>query len=512
MTITAFAYIRFSSRPQEQGDSIRRQESAARRWAEQNNVELSSDTFQDLGVSAFVEGGKRPALADLINAIRDGKIAKNSYILFENTDRITRRGYDHANSLVKEIIGLGVKLVIISTGQVIEHSTNMSLAPMLPLLLDADRAYMESERKSELIRASRKRRRDEETLTGKLPFWLSREDNGIILNDKAFIVSRVVEQKQKGISNQSIARGLNNDSIPSATGRQWNASAIRIVYQNHAIYGAKAYYTTNGKKMNLEKVVANKFPAIVTESDFNSVQQKSSGRVSQISPFSNLLKCHECGGGMVQKTTTYKERKMVYRKCIASIEGRCTQKHAMRDADKIISGLLRTLVYSESTRISGAPAIQAQIDMNYAIEESMYKSGNIEGLVHLYSRRASLETELAAEKAKDGIKRPSFDFKNVFDLPIPEQNAKLRLLLKKIIVEHKPMKKGNKWVIRVSQINGHQKLFIVEQQRGFGNDFILSESDTEKWSLELKRLKQSVADDEKAFAEWLMKKDENLPL
>src|SRR5262249_45029083 len=55
LTGTAYSYIRFSSREQERGDSIRRQTEARDRWLANNpGVHLATEeVYSDLGVSAF---------------------------------------------------------------------------------------------------------------------------------------------------------------------------------------------------------------------------------------------------------------------------------------------------------------------------------------------------------------------------------------------------------------------------------------------------------------------------
>ncbi|EMC8460717.1 recombinase family protein [Vibrio alginolyticus] len=501
----AYLYIRFSSKKQELGDSIRRQEEAAKRWCHLNNVELSDLTFEDLGVSAFKEGGKRPALADLIETIRMGKIERGSYVLFENTDRLTRRGYDHANELVKEIVNLGVKLVLVSTGQVVEKSNIVNLAPMLPLLLDADRAYAESERKSRLIRASRQIRRDNESLTGKLPFWLIRKDGKILLDsEKADTVRLIVELKKSGKSNQSTARFLNDQNIKSATGGKWNASAIRMVCSNHAIYGAKAYFITDSsRKMNLDKVVEDKLPAIVTKADFDAVQttQKHRGRRSTKTPFSLLLKCGKCGGGMVQRTSMYKEKKMIYRRCIASLEGRCDQNKLIREPDLILSAALKDMTYIDSVQqhVSMVGEIQKQIETLKETQDRLLALGQVDALTNLYTTLSQLEQRLQQAKVEDEAQEQKpidFNYKNVFDIEdAGEQNAMLKRVLDSIEVHYLGLvdkKTSSKWRIKVNQRNNHHQSFVVNQYHGFGNWEIVQETNTEKFKEELKQLTRGI--------------------
>jgi len=167
----ALLYIRFSTLKQEQGDSVLRQTKKANEWCKYNNIQLIDETFNDLGVSAFKEGGKRPALVDLLDAVESDRVQVD-YVLFENTDRLTRRGYQHALELVNKLVNLNVNIVMLDSGQIYDKTTMTNLAPVLPLLLDADRAMQESERKSNLIKNTKARLVENNIIKGKLPFWI----------------------------------------------------------------------------------------------------------------------------------------------------------------------------------------------------------------------------------------------------------------------------------------------------------------------------------------------------
>ena len=79
---TAYVYVRFSSKKQEQGHSVERQLDLARKYAARHGLTLDERSYQDLGISAFkgknlVEG----ALGTFLNGVRQGAIPKGSYLL-----------------------------------------------------------------------------------------------------------------------------------------------------------------------------------------------------------------------------------------------------------------------------------------------------------------------------------------------------------------------------------------------------------------------------------------------
>ncbi|HCG5245505.1 recombinase family protein [Vibrio parahaemolyticus] len=189
LTPVAYLYARFSTKRQELGDSLNRQIQAAQDWCSRNNITLSDHSFEDLGVSAFKEGTK-PALSEFISAVKSNRIKNGSYLLIEDDDRLSRRGWKHTQDLMHELVNLGITVVLIKTGRYYNSSNINDIGDNIVLMVNADRAYKESERKSQLIRAQRTRARNNRQVTGKLPMWIERSsENGFKFNDK---VSKVL--------------------------------------------------------------------------------------------------------------------------------------------------------------------------------------------------------------------------------------------------------------------------------------------------------------------------------
>jgi DNA invertase Pin-like site-specific DNA recombinase len=105
----AYSYLRFCSQQQRKGDSLRRQIEARDRFIGERGLRLETSLqLQDLGVSAF-RGKNRTtgALAGLLQAVEQGKVAKGSYLLVENLDRLTREQISDALELFLGILNRG---------------------------------------------------------------------------------------------------------------------------------------------------------------------------------------------------------------------------------------------------------------------------------------------------------------------------------------------------------------------------------------------------------------------
>src|SRR3954469_22096933 len=87
----AYSYKRFSTPAQEQGDSLRRQTAMAQAWADRNRVPLDTElNLTDRGVSAYT-GANRDVgnLGAFLRAVEEGTVAKGSWLLVENLDRLS---------------------------------------------------------------------------------------------------------------------------------------------------------------------------------------------------------------------------------------------------------------------------------------------------------------------------------------------------------------------------------------------------------------------------------------
>ncbi|WP_201268787.1 recombinase family protein [Sinorhizobium meliloti] len=88
----AYSYVRFSTPEQMKGDSFRRQIEAAERYAATRGLEMDTKfAFHDLGVSAWQGRNKTDGmLGEFLSYVREGDIARGSYLLVENLDRVSR--------------------------------------------------------------------------------------------------------------------------------------------------------------------------------------------------------------------------------------------------------------------------------------------------------------------------------------------------------------------------------------------------------------------------------------
>ena len=223
----AYSYVRFSSKRQELGDSLRRQVEAAEAYARDHNLTLSERTFRDLGVSGFKQRNiKHGALAAFIGAVKSGLIAPGAFLLIEQFDRLTRAEVNVAFRLLLDLVDTGITVVTLVDEKVWDSETVQDIANVLTSIILMSRAHEESKSKAGRLRAvwGRKKGDAQKTppgtlkiVTGECPRWLApnADRTGFdVLEDKAESVRKVFAARIGGFGVSSIVNRANAEQWP----------------------------------------------------------------------------------------------------------------------------------------------------------------------------------------------------------------------------------------------------------------------------------------------------------
>lgn len=318
----AYSYLRFSTPEQLKGDSFRRQTEAAQAYAEKHNLALDTQlTFHDMGVSAFrganaIEG----ALGKFIEAVDSGRVARGSFMLVENLDRLSRDKIMPALNRFASLLEKGITVVTLSDGRAYNAESLNNLPELMLSLLVMSRAHEESEMKARRVAAAWQNKRERAVheghkLTSKAPAWLRLRNGSFeVLPKRAAIVGRIFEMALAGHGKASIARALNKEGIepfgdgPSQARKAdgWHPSYIQKILRNAAVIGHYQPMTrvwAEGRKQREPDgpVIEGYFPPIVDETAFYRVKRAKpgvSGRNGRevANVLSGLVFCARCGG------------------------------------------------------------------------------------------------------------------------------------------------------------------------------------------------------------------------
>lgn len=275
-----YSYQRWSSAVQQEGTSKERQSESARKYAEENNLELVE--IVDAGVSAFTGlNARKGSLAAFIKAVEDGFISPNSILYVESLDRISREKILKALGLFNDLLELGITIVTGSDGKIYtEDSVNENSMDLLQSILLFSRAHEESKTKQMRTNGSALAmiRRFQSGLpttikaVGSHPWWIDGS------TDKFEAVRRHVTLWQpaqdainmfmEGKSVFKVVQYLNEKYPHAYKGKAWSTANIRKLRFNTAVYGLREIQV-DGKDYTLQ----NYFPSLITEGQFARLEQ-----------------------------------------------------------------------------------------------------------------------------------------------------------------------------------------------------------------------------------------------
>lgn len=277
----AFSYIRMSTEVQLKGDSLRRQREASKKFADARGLELDQEfDLHDIGVPAF--HGQNIASGNFgrfLEAVRTDKIPKGSYLLVESFDRISRQEPIVALQPLMEIVNAGLVLVTLDDQR--EFSGKISFEDLIISIAKMSRANEESARKSDRLTKKWEDKRanvSTKKLTGRCPSWLRLSDDDLtfeILEERAAVVRRMFEDAIAGIGAYTIVRRLNEEKIPTFTGKNgWQTSTVNKVIGNPAVIGRfQPSRMVNRKREPEGEPILDYFPRILSDEKYYAAQR-----------------------------------------------------------------------------------------------------------------------------------------------------------------------------------------------------------------------------------------------
>jgi len=329
-TLTAlpkvYSYTRFSTPEQAQGDSYRRQNDAARKWADAKGLAMDDRlSLNDLAVSAYrgANVDTDSGLGGFLHACREGLIARGSFLLVESLDRISRMTPRRVQTLVSQIVDAGVTIVTLNDGQEYDADRLDSdpMALMVSMMVSW-RAHEESKTKGRRVAAAWQEKRRQVaagdlthyTLRG--PAWLRNAPEGWELHpERGEVVRRIYRDAISGIGDHSIAQALNAEGVPvMGRGMMWHRSTVCKILGNVSVIGTlvPGYldYSSGKKRRVYTEPVPNFYPSAVSLADWTAVRAIKDGSIARArgksasGPVQNMLagmaRCPECGATMTR--------------------------------------------------------------------------------------------------------------------------------------------------------------------------------------------------------------------
>jgi DNA invertase Pin-like site-specific DNA recombinase len=279
----AYSYCRFSHPSQSAGDSLRRQRDLRDGWLKRNGVKLDTSlTLEDKGISGFSgehrENADRFALAAFLQLVERKRIPKDSYLIVESLDRLSREDVLPALTLVLNLISAGIQVVQLLPVEVL-YGKDTNPMQLVMAIMELSRGHSESAMKSERIggawRQKKLAARDGTLLTSNGPAWLRLVDGAWeVIPAAADAVRRIFRMTIEGHGAGMIARRFNAENVPTiGTAREWTKAYIVLAIKNPAVFGVLQPHKGAGRKRQPDgKPIAGYYPGVIPEADFHRAQ------------------------------------------------------------------------------------------------------------------------------------------------------------------------------------------------------------------------------------------------
>jgi len=294
-----YSYIRFSSKKQEQGDSLRRQRELGDKWIEKNNHTKGNLTLEDTGVSAFRGKNRHEgALKRFLDEVQSGSVKKGAILLVENLDRLSREGIHPALTLFGKILEAGIDIVVLQPYEqyYTKQSANDLIGMMIPLI-HFYLAYLESEKKSNRLKEAwaEKRRLAEkgEKFNKRCPSWLkwSESKQDFVKRDGWEAIPFIFQKSAEGYGHHKILSELHEHYTPLGTSGTWNGSFINSVLADRSVLGElqPKEIDEDGNRIPVGPPIPNYYPRIIDDELWYQSKSSRSTRKKQKGPNSKFL-------------------------------------------------------------------------------------------------------------------------------------------------------------------------------------------------------------------------------
>ncbi|VTU15656.1 hypothetical protein H6CHR_00303 [Variovorax sp. PBL-H6] len=283
-----FAYARFSSEGQADGNSLERQrqdiEAAVRQRFQKDEVAGFDITWlEDHGLSAYHgEHVTHGWLGDFMDKVRTGKLPKNCLFVCETVSRASRQGGFVLLSMVHTLLEADFSILMLQNGTLFNRgSVPKFLSVELALYAELAREESAQKQRYSLDNWERKRRHARErpgqsAFTGECPNWLEVVGGKYrVISEKVDSIRDIYLKTLDGYGIDKLVRYANQARLPvPGKGDTWHTSLIKRVLNNRALIGEFQPHRNagRGKRLPEGEPIAGFYPVAIAPDLFFAVQ------------------------------------------------------------------------------------------------------------------------------------------------------------------------------------------------------------------------------------------------
>lgn len=434
--IKAYAYVRYSSTVQADGDSVERQVNPLEAFERKFGIKIE-EVFLDAGVSSFRgDNARKGQLKVILDRIEKGSITRGDYIVVESIDRITRQRLIDGVELIQSILKKGIRIYTTFDRQTYSYDDpDQDFKTLMMISLIAQRANEESATKSRRRKSAWNKAKLSAAVEGK-PFNMLNPPYGLRFDtvSERFVIEEDEANEIRTIFSLLKVMGVSRviKKINESAKRKWNNKAVQSLIKTKYPLGVlmSQRRDENRKKVFLE-FVEGYYPNIITHTDYNSAVSAMTTRrsrryygvstIGSVNIFKHVVKCGKCGQSLIfEKQKNQKGELYTYYNCLTKkeLKGNCDQRFRFDLAFGMLMSVTMLLRPNQQRMTAPRKIILPAYAEKYLREKNGKAWGdagpgsNIDHIIHIPVKPSDLQ--LRAAQAELGI--------NLFSLLGAERN------------------------------------------------------------------------------------------
>jgi DNA invertase Pin-like site-specific DNA recombinase len=321
-------YGRFSSKPQERGDSYRRQTEGAIKHAQQNKIDLVTDgrgkpiIYFDEGVSGKDGANLEKEFGRLLSQIQPGEIC-----LVEALDRIGRQNPFLLGKLLYDLVQRDVTVIAWQENKTVTKQSMEEMDTQFSVFTGAAVGHQDNRRKMKRLKEVNTESYKlaaqgiaTKNLSKYLPtsfIWDDTKKQIVHVAEKAKTIRRIFDlYTEKGFGTTTICKILNADNVPTVYAwnktKKWLEVSVKKIIRNEAYAGVA---TIKGNRYECYK-------GIISKEQFNKAQMlvarftaragnQSGDKVRINNLFCGMAICEDCNGKLAVSVSPPRQPKMI---------------------------------------------------------------------------------------------------------------------------------------------------------------------------------------------------------
>lgn len=311
-------YGRFSSKPQEEGDSTRRQKVSHDSFAAAHSLTPWPQRFFDRGKSGWTGAHRKGDFGRLLNMAESGAFPEGSVIVIEDMRRFSREPLEAVLETWRALIhDCGLRIGVCSHNRIYDRRS--SQLDRMASIMESILAHQESQDKSDKVKAAYRTRRENaangQQVEHRGPAWCDWDDQAKKWVENAGAQSiRFMFEMAEFCGQRKTLDLLQRQCPPMKGTKSWNLAYVAKVLNDRAVLGEHQHTTTDerGVRGPIGKPVKGYYPVVIDEAQWDRVHAAKKSRERSRGPsgkfvniFTGLLfSSHDKCPMHVQKTVT----------------------------------------------------------------------------------------------------------------------------------------------------------------------------------------------------------------